>query len=442
MGDNLMSDKRHEQLLKAAEETVGLMNIGVDPNAALAKVAADTGLNDHEVDVVAHAVNNSKQLAHLQNNKGGDREAEFPLIDPDSVRAYGDCQPMTNADQNTGNRYGSQETSGDNDEAKIDAPDAVETQDEMEKDAGDYRLRPAKVDHAAVLREGWGIETPYKLASNVDVNPFSHIDYHRIGAEEALLRYSRHTNDCMDTMAKVAESMRLMTAPKWADVEATATKLGASKPTLDLIYELGSLEKFGEARADLTVKTASQVKVSQNVMDLAELCVCADTLWKQAADTHAAYRILDEQRQAAYWNLMPKEAQQYANLSANLGELAEPIEKSHEEFGGMTPEVIQSAIGGGTPPAVTTPTSPSQSIRQEIKNTDARAQLEGLMQDDYIGGHGLPDVVEAYNQAMSVNPNFGRAELISYIRHHLASQGGVPLDLQIRARGKNKPGEE
>jgi len=67
MSEKLMSDERHEHLLKSAEETVGLMNIGIDPNAALAKVAEDKNLNDHEVDVVAHAVNNSKQLAYLQN---------------------------------------------------------------------------------------------------------------------------------------------------------------------------------------------------------------------------------------------------------------------------------------------------------------------------------------------------------------------------------------
>ncbi len=64
------------------------------------------------------------------------------------------------------------------------------------------------------------------------------------------------------------------------------------------------------------------------------------------------------------------------------------------------------------------------------------------MEDEYIGGHSIPEVIEAYNAAMSVNPNFGRAELVSYIRQHLATQGAVPLDLQLRARAVRGKKEE
>lgn len=437
MPDELMSDARQKVLLKAAEETIGLMNVGIEPSAAMFKVAQDAGLNDHEVDVVTHAVNNSRQLAHLQTTTGDDRAASFPLIDPDKVRAYGELQPTTNADENTGSRYGSQEEAGDNVEAKIDAPDATC----VHKKQADYRLRKPREDHLSALRAGWGLPSTgiAKVAAYEDPNPFSHIDYYRIGIEEARLRYTQKCNECTQAMYKVAEELRRIDAPAWCEVEKTAAALGVEKATLDFIAAVAQIEKFGGVRADLSVKTASTLKVSQRVMDIAQHCVRADTFWKEAADIHCAHEILSERQERAYSDLMPKEA----TISANLGELAEPIEKAPEEFGGVNPDIIRSAIGGGEAPSTSAPTGPSHGIRQELRNNSARAQLEGLLSDEYIGGYNLPEVIEAYNSAMSVNPNFGHAELVSYLRQHLATQGGVPLDLQIRARPKGKlTGEE
>jgi hypothetical protein len=441
MSEKLMSDERHEHLLKSAEETVGLMNIGIDPNAALAKVAEDKNLNDHEVDVVAHAVNNSKQLAYLQNNDGDDREGEFPLIDPENVRAYGDNQPATNADANTGDRYGSQECPGDNIEAKMDAPDAPEIHEELLKESNalceDYRLRPEAVDYGAVLREGWALGGVHKVAEYVDPNPFSHLTRYNVGIGEADMRYTAKTAETTDTMQEVADYMRRIDAPEWALVEKTAAALDASKPILDMVYAMSGIEKFGAARHDWSVKTAGQLKVSRTVLDLAEKCAHADTCWQEAADIHAAGQILREQLKVAEEDLFPKEEKLAA---LNPGELADPIEKAPEEFG-ISSDTVQSAIGGvgEKPETEAKPFKPSQAIRQELENVNARGQLEGLMEDEYVSGHSLPEVIDAYNAAMSVNPEFGNAELVSYVRQHLATQGAVPLDLQIRARPQKTP---
>jgi len=51
-------------------------------------------------------------------------------------------------------------------------------------------------------------------------------------------------------------------------------------------------------------------------------------------------------------------------------------------------------------------------------------------------------VVDSYNRAMSVNPRFGEAELTSYIRSDLATEGGVPLDLQLRATKSHFSGKD
>jgi len=460
MTEQLMSSARQDQLMKAAEETVGLMNVGVEPNAALSKIAKDNDMNDHEVEVVAHAVNNGRQLAHIQNSPEDDREKEFPLIDPEKVRPHGDTQPATNADQNTGYRYGVQETPGEDTEAKMDAPDADEIQEDLRKSAsnsyleqGDYRLREEQPDYAGQLREGWGLSEPQqKVAEYVNPTPFAKLSHYRIGIEEANLRYLKRVDDCMGEMQKVANGMRRLDAPKWAEVEKTAAAMGAEKATLDMIFATCDIEKFGEQRADLSVKTASRIYALPKVYELAEHCVRADTLWKEAADVHTARGILQEQQSAAENALFPKEAagSPYSNsplgvqtnVSASLGEFAEPIEKAPEEFTGLTPDVLQHAIGGGAPEGEGGPQAPGYDFRQEMRNIDARSSIENLMQDDYISGHSTPEVIDAYNAAMSVNPDFGRAEMISYVRQHLATEGSVPLDLQIRARSKGREAKE
>lgn len=453
MTEDLMSDERHDQLLKAAEDTVGMMNIGVEPHAALAKVAEDSQMNAHEVEVVAHAVNNSRQLAHLQNSQGDDREKEFPVIDPKNVRSHGDTQPATNADASTGTRYGTPDTPGDNVEAKNEALDADEIHEELQKaasatyvESGDYRLQPTTPDYAGQLREGWGLGRDSSYTPYEDPNPFAKISNYQLGIEEARLRYQQNVDGCLAAMQKVADGMRLMDAPEWADVERTALKLGAERSTLDLVFNSCDIEKFGAQRCDPHEKLAEVIRPSPRVFELATYCVRADTLWKEAADVAAAGGVLHQQQAEAEAALFPKEAGDantplgvQANVSASLGELAEPIEKAPEEFTGLNPENIQQALGGGVAQGGDgRPFRPGYDLRQEMRNTDTRHTLEGLMEDDFIGGHSVPEVVDAYNDAMSVNPNFGHAELVSYMRQHLATGGGVPLDLQIRARPRQQ----
>lgn len=440
MPDKLMSPQRQQQLLKAAESTIGLMNIGVDGHAALQKIAEDEMLNDHEVTVVAHAVNNSRQLAHLESSEGDEREDAFPLIDPRQVRPHGETQPATNADQSTGDRYGKQETPGDTTEQKYHEPEAVDVHQELSKaaaasyhDSGDYRLRADQPDHAQILREGWGLEKVAERPQYTSTVPFSKISHYRIGIDEGQMRYLRNIEACHQSIAKVAEAMRHLDAPEWGEVEKVAHQLGAEPATLDIIYAASGVEKFGQGRADLT-KVASTVYTSQRVKELAEECVRADTFWKAAADVHAATAILREQYQEAEADLFPKEAA--VTIDASPSHLAQPLASAPTDLlGGLQERTIRDALdqeAKGESGEVWE--GPKPELKQELRELRTQHRLQQLMSDDFISGHGLPEVVDAYNAAISVNPNFGHAELVSYVRQHLATQGAVPFDQQIRAR--------
>ena len=448
MTDELMSEARHIELIKAAEETIGMVNIGVDCNAALAKIAADKDLNDNEVSIVAHAVNNSRQLAHIQSTTGEEREDAFPLIDPDKVRSYGELQPTTNADVSTGNRYGDQETPGESTEQKFDDPDATEVHEEqLEKAAhlnyigdGDFRLRKEPVDNAALLRDAWGLDSVPAPAEYIDPNPFAKISHYRIGIEEADVQYCQLVQQCTDSMEKVAEAMRRVDAPPWADVEHAAVKLGADDTTLDMIFDLTGLANFGEKRPERQEKTAGTLYVSERALEIAEDCVRANTFWKSAADVHAAGQVLRGEYVDAEASLLPKEAKsETARLGAHFdmkpGDFAEAIEGAPREFLGVSDELLQDLRGGPVSPGTKSDLfTLKPGVRGELKSYGVRNQIQDLMSDDFIGGHSLPEVVEAFNAAMSVNPHFGRAELVSYVRQHLATDGAVPMDQQIRAR--------
>jgi hypothetical protein len=85
MSLKFMPDSRHDELIKAASECIDLMNMDISPNTALKKVAEDFGMNDKEVVLVSHAVNNSKQLAHLQSADKEDKGSPFPLTNAQAV---------------------------------------------------------------------------------------------------------------------------------------------------------------------------------------------------------------------------------------------------------------------------------------------------------------------------------------------------------------------
>ena len=444
MSERLMSDARHSELLKAAESVIELMNVGVNPNSAMFKVAEDKDMNDHEIDLVSHAINNSKQLAHLQGSEPADKEKPFPMIDPEGVRAIRE-QPETNADRNTGDRYAVQETPSDSAVQKADGRDAVETKEEMDKAAADsyaagpdLRKRAEKPDYAALLRSGWDLDetkvAESQLADNVIDNPYRKLSFYRIGLEEASVRYQEAKTACEAVLDGLVHELRRVDAPKFADIEKTAAILGASKDTMDLIYDRAALAKFSEQRYDWSTKTASdRIYVSPRISKLAADCVRADTFWKAAADALAARGIIESEQKAAMDKVAEESAGWSGSVKVDPATIGQSMGKLPEDYF-ASEETVTEALGrpGEAKPLGLMDIVPQES-RQEAKNTETRAAIEGLMQDEYIGGHDLPEVIEAYNSALSVNPNFGRAQLISYIRQHLATQGAVPLDLQLRA---------
>lgn len=505
MSEQLLPDARHSELLKAAEETIGLMNLpGIDPNSALAKVAADHAMNDNEVELVAHAVNNSSQLAHLQDSRPEDREKPFPLIDAERVKSTLAQQPPTNADQFTGSRYGTQEQRSDTAELGAEkGRDAIQIKDQLDKKSS-YIPRRTEPDYEKILREGWGLSREKVAAAQIPSQPDPNLRDRALtklnhAIEECRTQAYGARDKCARALDAIAIEMRKFDAPRWSSVEKIAWVQGVEPAFLDLCYNRVEPERWGPGeRADLTkVAHPRRLYASDREQALAAQIVDACRLFKESADCMAAMRLLQEklaqlspaptamnqvgeatqlpgqsmtgqpvagdlqdmpsilsdagatqlagEENPELEELAPAGTKIGAMFSANVdpGSIGRALHDAPAEFF-ASPDVMQQALGeGGEPGDIQTIIG--QDARQGVRNVQARNQLQELMQDDVIGSYSIPDVVEAYNHALSVNPQFGHAELVSYIRHHLATQGAVGLDLQIRARPKTtaaRPTEE
>jgi len=454
MADNLMSDQRHTELMKAAEACIGLMNVGVRPNPALAKIADDHHMNEKEVSLVSHAVNNSKQLAHLQTTSPEKREEEFPITDAEEVKVIR-TQPLTNAEDDPGDRYGPQDEKGETTKQKYHENDALDIKEELDKEAAasysensDFRLQPSQPDAVSTLRSAWGLEKGVpKLAEYEDPNPFAKLDYYRIGVEEARLKYAAARDQAISAINSLSESFRRVDAPRFAEFEKAAAATGVSRRTLDFIYEAGRLEKFGEERADLTQKLASPLYITSKTNEYVQKSVCADNFLKEAIDASAALSVIKKRAEAA----SPKIAGDTPTgvpgdifkIDLDPQPAEEALSRAPSEFLGLGEDPVEGIRGiAGIGEAEKDKKEPrlSQEATQEMANFEARAVLEELMEDPVVGGYSMPEVVEAYNAAMSVNPNFGKAALTSYMRQHLATEGAVPLDLQLRASPRTPAG--
>jgi hypothetical protein len=220
---------------------------------------------------------------------------------------------------------------------------------------------------------------------------------------------------------------------------------GVSPETVDLVYAYGNLDRVNTKRANLQEKTA-RVHVTPRMMTIVEHCVRADTLWKEAADYLAAKTILESRYADAQaklaggldWAMGKNEQVKLDGSLEGVGTALGTAPQSILGLGADPNAVVMNAAGLAKPEGFEANPMLDKTMRQDLANVDARGKLETLMQDHYISGHPLPEVIDAYNAAMSVNPQFGQAELTSYMRQHLASKGAVPLDLQVRASGGHR----
>jgi hypothetical protein len=334
---NPMSDERQSHLIKAAEATIELMNLGIEPNAALTKVAEDAELNTNEVALVSHAVNNSKTVSHLTGSAPDKKGEPFTLTNAAVVNEnLWSSDPRTKSDakdhkkdmekkedQTVGQPSRPLQTDSANNKPKpvntdtkkeaaylsrIDSGSYLEG--EPEDFCGEFAKLMVKdnVVHGTTkvacrvnpetLRGEWLVEEP-KLAEGQTLvfhqscDPFQKLSEFKLQVAEARLMASDARQQAEQLMDKLAEAFRRTDAPQFHRVEESAIYDGVDSETIGLVYDVTELEKFGHIRAT-HVKTAGVVSFSHREAELAGWLGQVDQQVKLASDALAAQEILEQ----------------------------------------------------------------------------------------------------------------------------------------------------
>ncbi len=443
----LMPDDRHDHLFKCAEQVIGLMNSGAKPDAALAKVAHDGGLNSKEVTLVSHAVNNSKTLSHLSNSKVSDKDKPFLLTNAELVnQQLNDSDPVVDGKEKELEK-----------ERKSDLEKKKEAAAATNQDLSCY-LDPPAVDHAAAFREACGVAAPMesmkaasvKIAEDGAVEFEDGRDAHqkigriRHAADDAQTDFIRYRDQAVQSIEKLAGEFRRTDAPQFSRIEKLAVHEGCADEVIETIFDQADLAKYGHKRAE-GEKMAGVQEINHREAGLVRETLRTESLLKSAADSLVLARYLDEQYTAIEQQLSKKAAlSQAAQLVDDVVAVPGAISGGPGAGPGQDAAGFYGSVAGSTPSEKTPEykqrdqTPIGLHTRQEIANTSGRAQIENLLADDYIGKHPIQNIVKAFNSAKSTNPHLGDAELVSLVRQDLASDGGVPIDTLLRARQAQK----
>ncbi len=461
-----MSEDRQLYLVKAAEETIGLMNCGIAPNAALRKVAEEKGLKPAEVKLVSDSINNSKTLSVLANSKAEDKGKPFTLTNAEDVNN----ELWSKNPDAMGEEPKEEEGNFDPSKVKAKKLDKKAASQDSLTDTGSYL--DDKEDHAAIFREACGFDTVVhrraKLAVDttddcevilraetevtghaklagadvharvVETDPWAKLAGAQHQSDEARLMYMAAHDEACNGFDELVYDFRRTDAPTFARVEKIARELGVSDELIDLVFTDGGLERFGHVRDDGKVKLANDFNLascSPSEVAYARKLAKIAAYMTEASNAYAVHTLLEEGLVKAAAGIsegvqhMATEAQ---NMPGKILGSDADNESAVDLIGGATDTLGEKPIvepGDKSPLDVGT--------RQELANNDTRIAVEKLMSDKFVGAHPLHHVIDAFNRIRSVNPNLSSAELQNLVRQDLASGGDVSFDTLHRARKSN-----
>lgn len=474
---DLMSRRRHADLVKAAEATVEGMNSGLHPNAALMKAAKELDLNSKEVALVSHAVNNSATVSHLANSEGKDKAGPFVLTNADEVTQQ--LFPQQEEEQ----AHNQVEPGKKPTDKDVESPTKLDPLARKKKTAAaedSYRdngfYGTPTVDHVKVAREAFALDRGVlvgrqvisiglnKFAQDADFaktateirdaldqsctvdcsrltsNPYLQLRNIKVAAEHARGEYTDARDRAFGTLAKLAEAFRRTDAPAFARIELLAKHAGCSEDTLDAIYTMGALAPAGHKRAG-AMKVAANIRVpcAPREHALVQDCLLVETMWKRAADCLAA------QHDAETWYKTAAAAVdrlvKQADGSNFLGEHVKDTSGNIANFPAWTVGKEKVDTESDFLGKVTGDYKEDEEVkhpldlagRQRLGNAAGATNFNSLFDDEFIAGQPIPAVVKAYNAVIAAKPNVDPSTVTALVREQLArGGGGMDSDTLIR----------
>lgn len=426
-----MSPERHEKLMKTAENCLGLVDIGVSPTEALSKLAADEGLNEHEVDLVTRAVNTARQLSHIQASAPGEKETAIELVDAEAVKSS--LQPLTNGNAAKDDAIAGTDTLSQSAFDSMKQPDALDIFENLKTaSAEDFRRRKAAPQFTELS----------KTASSLHETPAKEIFAYKLAAldvqlSEARTREFGARSECEGLITKLAYELNKTAAPSFADVRAVAEAMGVSEGILNLVQHGAGVS---EGRGTLRKHASGKLISPENVHRLAELCVKVAAAINTASDIHAAIEVLEARRDSLDARFR-KQAGWLPSVSVSAKDPGEMFSSALGAFDSDDEKVNASDILGRGGQGKTYDDDLEDvvmhaGLRQSVENKKRRVELQTLMMDPYISKHEPQLVIDAYNEGVAQYPDISETELKSFMRQYLSTEGAMPMDLMVKMRAK------
>jgi hypothetical protein len=475
---DLMSRRRHTDLIKAAEITVSGMNDGLHPNAALMKAAQELDLNAKEVALVSHAVNNSATVSHLANTEGKDKAGPFVLTNADEVTQQ--LFPQQEEEEAHNQTEPGKRPEGKTLESPLNLDPLVQKKKlaaalDSYSDTGFYGA--PEINHAKVAREAFALERGPLVGrqivsiglnrfehtadfaksaaeirdaldqscvvdcSRLPQNPYLQLRNIKVAVEHARGQYVEARDAAFGALSKLAEAFRRTDAPAFARIELLAKHAGCGQDTLDAVYTMAALAPIGHKRAG-AMKLAAHVQVpcSPRENTLIQHCLLTETMWKRAADCLAAQHDAEtwlKTASAAVHDLVKR-----SDESNFLGEHIKGTSSNIADFpnwavgktdGSPDTDFVGKVTGDWKEDAdVKHPLNLAS--RQRLGNASGATNFNSLFDDEFIAGQPIPDVVKAYNKVIAAKPDIDATTVAALVKEQLARGGGIDSDTLIRLK--------
>ena len=373
---NTLGKDKETQMVHAAEQMVDYVNSGMEPNAALHKVATDHAMTPAFISRMAEVFNTSRVLAHMRQAPAEKRADTVPLADASVV-----IKQM----------YKPTETAETCKSAWFSPPPnflAVKLITVMKKAAAkiDEQTSPAELVHAAIVRIN--AATQHTKAAKADA------------------QYCRE--QVLQKTAHVAQYFREMSHLPFEVVETNAlSKYGSVvKPLMDTIYNACEGRLFKERRG---VKSAGETVFNLALTPYKQLdeVVAWSRKWAKAA---AEYQTAYDDEMNVKRLLVPR-LRKLAALEGRRIPTSFTFQKT-----ALIADLIGSASGsvlGRLAESGKNTSTPEEDILKSIdpdQETVIRAARSKAMVNDWIAndpvisGYDPHTVMEAFNEISSVTP--------------------------------------
>lgn len=396
-----MPDARHEELMKAASETIDMCVMSVEPDAALRKVAVDYQMRPNEVDLVSHAVNNALAYEHIKEaSSEADRIGVFPLTDAESVKS---------------DVFGKQQTK------VASAPGAPDIRGEHKKLAAasyfveDNYAAPTIVDPMAILEAAWAVDKSAGELPKLASNPFAGLDRLEKKAQELATDIAAANDRIYHRLDQIKQAFASVAPPDFELFKTACALEGVSQEGLDLVAAVVGGEGMAKA-------ASSDVVVDPRMLHLVD---CATSIEKAAASIAELQQQLSQTQAELQEKTAAGFMQQAGAVVSELPEqtLGESFDDNVRNIAGDTPDDAG-------------PYSPRSSLGSELQTSATRGLFNEVAADRYLSGYGTDELRDAFNAGVEAGFGDSRPKLVSYMRQYLASEGNVPLDLMLRATQK------